>query len=124
MIGYDNDGWPGHEPQRVEAEERVVEAALLWVVLQGEERRVDEHQPTHRTEHDEPVARQRFVSVQNLKKRVLKYCAWSSHHVLTFPGSKYLVSKTNRVACVSVYRQMKTASFTEEADLSLALVTL
>ena len=45
MVGDDDDARPGHEPERVEAEEGVVEAALLGVVLQGEERGVDEHAP-------------------------------------------------------------------------------
>ena len=45
VVGDDDDARPGHEPEGVEAEEGVVEAALLGVVLQGEERGVDEHAP-------------------------------------------------------------------------------
>jgi len=45
VIGNDDDARPGHEPERVEAEEGIVEAALLGVVLQGEEGGVDEHAP-------------------------------------------------------------------------------
>ncbi len=51
MIGDDNDAGARDKPKGVEAEEGVVEATLLWVVLQGEEGGVYEHAPARRTQH-------------------------------------------------------------------------
>jgi len=45
VVCDDDDAGARDEPERVEAEEGVVEAALLGVVLQGEEGGVDEHAP-------------------------------------------------------------------------------
>ena len=51
VISDDNDAGAGDEPEGVEAKEGVIEAALLGVVLQGEEGWVDEHTPACRPQH-------------------------------------------------------------------------
>ena len=66
MISHDDDRRPSHEPQRVEAEERIVEPSLLRIVLQSEECRVDEHTPARGAEDDQTVAGQGFVAVEDL----------------------------------------------------------
>ena len=62
MIGDDDDAGAGHEPKGVEAEEGVVEASLLGVMLQGEKRRVDEHAPAGCSKH--------YLKIDPIKVRV------------------------------------------------------
>ena len=55
-----------HSPGGVEDEEGQVEVGLLWVVLDGEEARVEEHEPAQAAQHHQPVAGRRLVQVQDL----------------------------------------------------------
>ena len=68
MIGNDDDARPGHEPERVEAEEGIVEAALLGVVLQGEEGGVDEHAPAGGAEQHLKRTRDILTSTRSSSK--------------------------------------------------------
>ena len=66
MVGNNDDARSGDKPERIEAEERVVEAALLRIVLQREKRWVDEHAPACGPEEDQSVPSPRLVDVQHL----------------------------------------------------------
>ena len=81
VVAEDDDGGAGNEPKCVEAEKRVIEAALrqnrfilysffwfevchlLWIMLEGEECGVYEHQPADHPHDDQTVTKHRVVEV-------------------------------------------------------------
>ena len=61
VVAKDDDTGASDEPEGVEAEEGVVEAALFRVVLEGEEGGIDEHQPADHPHDDQTIAEHRIV---------------------------------------------------------------
>jgi len=56
---------PAHVPNAVNRVQWIVEAAFLGVMLQGEDDRVGEPEPSDETECDHAVPSRRFVNVKN-----------------------------------------------------------
>ena len=68
MIGYNNYTWSSNEPQSEEAEERIVETSLLWVVFQSEEDGEDEHQPANTSQQYQAIPSWGLVDVEDFTR--------------------------------------------------------
>ena len=68
MIGYNNYTWSSNEPQSEEAEERIVETSLLWVVFQSEEDGEDEHQPANTPQQYQAIPSWGLVDVEDFTR--------------------------------------------------------